>query len=91
VELPNVHLQDTCEVVGSAVSENLCTWATISRLEEKFVNGHGHQIHANTAAGVEASTRTFFVMLGCAIIHASRFARKFAFGARSGITLVHAL
>jgi hypothetical protein len=58
----------------------------ISWLVEEFVNGHGHQIHANTATGVEASTHTFFRMLGCAIIHASRFARKFAYEEGSGIT-----
>jgi hypothetical protein len=38
------------------------------------------------AAGVQTSTHTFFDMLGRANVHASRFARKFAFGTRSGIT-----
>jgi hypothetical protein len=73
-------------VVSRAVSEVLCTWGLV----EKFANGHGHQIHVNTAADVEASTHTFFGMLGWAIIHASRFASKFAFGTRKRIKLAYA-
>jgi hypothetical protein len=72
-------------VVCSAVSEYLCTWGGISWLVENFANGDGHQIHANKAADVEASTHTFLGMLGWAIIHDSRFAIKIAFGTRKRI------
>jgi hypothetical protein len=55
-----------------------------------FVRGHGNEIHTNTEAVIQASTHTFFGMLGRTIVHASRIARKFDFGSRSGITVVHA-
>jgi hypothetical protein len=49
-----------------------------------------YRINVKQLGVLEASTHTFFGMLGCAIICANRFARKFAFGERSGITLDHA-
>jgi hypothetical protein len=54
-----------------------------------FRQGHGNEIHTNTVAVIQASTRTFFGMLGRTIVHASRFSGKFDFGTRCGITLVH--
>jgi hypothetical protein len=65
-------------------------YLTLSWLVEIIVRGHVNEIHTNTAAVIQASTRIFFGMFGCTIVHARRFARKFDFGTRSGITLFHA-
>jgi hypothetical protein len=64
-------------------------YLTLSWLVEIIVRGHVNEIHTNTAAVIQARTRILFGMLGRTIVHASRFGRKFDFGTRSGITLVH--
>jgi hypothetical protein len=54
-----------------------------------IILARGNEIRTNTAAVIQASTHTFFGMLGRTIVHANRFARKFALGTRSDITLLH--
>jgi hypothetical protein len=87
--ITNSHLKDTCEAVWSDVSDiyargqdYLGSW--------RFSSGDMlNEIHTNTAAVIQARTHTFLVMLERTIAHGVRFARKFALGTRSGITLVH--